>query len=329
MATMQQDEYKFPDEAEDKKDDNVNNEADEQDEALSVEIIDDTPESDRNVAPLDAEAVKELESDDLSNYGKRVRSRMEKLTKVWHDERRAKESADRERQEALTLAQRIMEENKRLKATLTEGEKQFATTIQSAAEMELEVAKRNYRDAYESGDSDRIVEANQRLTEASMKQDKAKNFKPSIREEARETEVPTQQQPVQQYDPRTAAWLSKNSWYGDETKPAMTSLAWGIHVGLTKQYGARYAGTDEYFNRIESEVRKRFPEEFPGDVQTQGEDDKGTQRTGTTRASPVVAPATRSTASKKIVLKSSQVAIAKKLGLTPEQYAHEMQKLEA
>jgi len=326
---MQHDEYKFPDEIEDKKEDEVSDEADAQDEALSVEIIDDTPEPDRNVAPLDAEAVKELENDDLNNYGKRVRSRMEKLTKVWHDERRAKESAGRERQEALVLAQRIMEENKRLKATLTEGEKQFATTIQSAAELELEAAKRNYRDAYESGDADRIVDANQRLTEASMKQDKAKNFKPSVREEAQEIEIPTQQQPVQQYDPRTSAWLAKNPWYGDETKPAMTSLAWGVHVGLTKQYGQAYAGTEEYFNRIESEVRKRFPEEFPDDVQTQSENDKGTQRTGTTRASPVVAPATRSTASKKIVLKSSQVAIAKKLGLTPEQYAREMQKLEA
>ena len=325
---MDMEDFKFPDEQDEKPD--VKVEADE--DGFSVEIEDDTPAADRNAKPLPAEEKEELEKDNLEDYSKKVKSRIDKMKKAWHDERREKEAALREQQEAIALAQRALEENKRLKATLSEGEKQYVSTIQSAAEMEVEVAKRKYKEAYDSGDPDQIVEAQQKLTEASLKQDKAKNFKPTLQPAEDDVQIQQTYQPKQaapKVDPDTAKWLENNSWYGEDDE--MTALALGTHQKLEKEFGKDFVGSKDYWKRIDTTMRKRFPENFEDDeveVPTQSGGDKPSPRT-TPRSAPVVASATRSTASKRIVLKASQVALAKKLGLTPEQYAREMQKLEA
>lgn len=253
------------------------------------------------------------------------------MKRAWHEERREKEAALREQQEAINLAKRVLEEHKKLKEAYSTGEKEYISTMQSAAEAELEVAKRAYRDAYDSGDPERIVEAQAKLTEASLKQDKAKNFKPAapVEDESFEKVEQAYQQPTKpQVDPLTAKWLEKNTWYGPDEE--MTALALGTHTKLEKEFGKGYIGTEDYFKRIDQTMRKRFPENFSDEVEveTQAGGDKPSQR-AETKSAPVVAPATRSTAAKRIVLKASQVALAKKLGLTPEQYAREMQKLEA
>jgi hypothetical protein len=328
MAQMEKEDYKFPDEVEDQ-----GKPVDTQESADEVEYVveDDTPNEDKNAKPLPDEVKEELEKDNLMDYSNKVKMRLEQMKKAWHDERRVKEAAEREREEAIRFAQQVTQENKRLKSTLSEGEKQYVSTMQSAAETEVEMAKRAYRDAYDSGDPDRIVEAQQKLTEASLKQDRAKNFKPSLQIE--EDDVQTYQQATQtqespKIDPLTSKWLDRNSWYGPDEE--MTALALGTHARLEKQFGKGYIGTEEYFKRIDETMRKRFPENFSEEVEveTQAGGDKPSQRTEA-KSAPVVAPATRSTASKRIVLKTSQIAIAKKLGLTPEQYAREMQKLEA
>jgi hypothetical protein len=328
MAQMEKEEFKFPDEVEDQ-----GKPVDTQESADEVEYVveDDTPNEDKNAKPLPDEVKEELEKDNLMDYSNKVKMRLEQMKKAWHDERRVKEAAEREREEAIRFAQQVSQENKRLKSTLSEGEKQYVSTMQSAAETEVEMAKRAYRDAYDSGDPDRIVEAQQKLTEASLKQDRAKNFKPSLQIE--EDDVQTYQQATQtqespKIDPLTSKWLDRNSWYGPDEE--MTALALGTHARLEKQFGKGYIGTEEYFKRIDETMRKRFPENFSEEVEveTQAGGDKPSQRTEA-KSAPVVAPATRSTASKRIVLKTSQIALAKKLGLTPEQYAREMQKLEA
>jgi hypothetical protein len=328
MAQMEKEEFKFPDEVEDQ-----GKPVDTQESADEVEYVveDDTPNEDKNAKPLPDDVKEELEKDNLMDYSNKVKMRLEQMKKAWHDERRVKEAAEREREEAIRFAQQVSQENKRLKSTLSEGEKQYVSTIQSAAETEVEMAKRTYRDAYDSGDPDRIVEAQQKLTEASLKQDRAKNFKPSL--QIQEDDVQTYQQATQtqespKIDPLTSKWLDRNSWYGPDEE--MTALALGTHARLEKQFGKGYIGTEEYFKRIDETMRKRFPENFSEEVEveTQAGGDKPSQRTEA-KSAPVVAPATRSTASKRIVLKTSQIAIAKKLGLTPEQYAREMQKLEA
>jgi len=318
------DEFKFPDEID--EDNKGTPEGKEED--FSFEIEDDTPPEDRNVDPIDADTVKELEEDDLQSYSKKVKTRIDQMKKVWHDERRAKESALREQQEAVALAQRFLEENKRLKSTIFEGEKQYVSTAQNAVELELEAAKRAYRDAYDSGESDRIAEAQQKITEASIKQDRVKNYRPYLQEDENDVKIqqqPNQQQEQSKIDPTTAEWLEKNTWYGPDEE--MTALALGTHARLEKEFGNRYIGSKEYFKRIDDTMRKRFPENFSDEVETQTRGDKPSSR-NESKSSSVVAPATRSTASKRIVLKTSQVALAKKLGLTPEQYAREMQKLE-
>jgi hypothetical protein len=326
MPELEQEDFKFPDEIE--AEEAATGGKVEENDDFSIEIEDDRPEADRNAVPLDKETVKELEEDDLKDYSKKVKQRIDQMKKVWHDERREKETALREQQEAIRVAQRLLEENKRLKEAYSTGEKTYIETVQNASELEMAAAKRNYRDAVDSGDTDRIVEAQSELNAAAIKADKVKNFRPStLQDEQNEVQIPQQaQQQEQKVDPLTSKWLDKNTWYGPDEE--MTALALASHAKLERQFGKQFVGSEDYFKRIDETMRKRFPENFSEEVQTQVRDDKPNQRADA-KPAPVVAPATRSTASKRIVLKASQVAIAKKLGLTPEQYAREMQKLEA
>jgi hypothetical protein len=327
MAELDQEEFKFPDEIKGKPVDTLSEGGD-----FSLEIEDDTPPDDKFAEPpLSKEEVDELEKDNHEDYSKRVKERIDKMKRAWHEERREKEAAIREQQEAINLAKRVMDEHKKLKEAYSTGEKEYISTFQNAADLQLEIAKQSYREAVDSGDTDKIVEAQAKLTEASLKQDKAKNFKPApqVEEETFEQAQQTYQQPTKpQVDPLTAKWLEKNTWYGPDEE--MTALALGTHSKLEKEFGKGYIGSEDYFKRIDNTMRKRFPENFSEEVEveTQAGGDKPSQR-AETKSAPVVAPATRSTAAKRIVLKASQVALAKKLGLTPEQYAREMQKLEA
>lgn len=295
---------------------------------VDIEIVDDTPEQDRGREPLPKHVVDELDADELEEYSDKVKTRLSQMKKVWHDERRAKEAALREQQEALSIAQKMYEENKRLKTRLSEGEKSHMDTAKSAAELELEMAKKAYKEAYEAGDADKVVEAQARLSEVSYKLQKVKDYTPPLQE--KEVEVnSTEAQPVQvpRLDPKTAAWQERNMWWGKDEE--MTALALGFHQKLEKQYGRQYVGTDEYWQRIDETMRKRFPDYEWGDeeVKTTNGGGKPVVRTETKPAT-VVAPATRSTSSKKIVLKQSEINLAKKFGITPEQYAKEKIRLE-
>jgi hypothetical protein len=293
---------------------------------VDIEVEDDTPEEDRGRTPLPREIVEELEADELEEYSDKVKTRLKQMKKVWHDERRAKEAAFREQQEALTLAQQAIEENKRLKSRLSEGEKSFLDTAKGAAELEMEMAKRAYKEAYEAGDSDKVVEAQTKLSEVNFKLQRIKDYKPSLQTPEIEVNSNQQQQaPVQvpRLDSKTVAWQERNTWWGVDEE--MTSLALGYHQKLERQYGSQYVGTDEYWKRIDETMRKRFPENFE-EEEIKTTNGGGKPVTRTEKPATVVAPASRSTSSKKIVLKQSQLNIAKRLGLTPEQYAREFAK---
>jgi hypothetical protein len=191
-----------------------------------------------------------------------------------------------------------------------------------AAEMEVDKAKRSYTIAYETGDSDKLLEAQQELFRAELKLDKAKNYQPTVQPPQNSVQTPQKQPQAVQMDPKVSTWVTKNQWYVDPSKKAMSSFARGIHEELEDRYGKAFVGTDEYFKSIDKEVQRRFPEEFGGESNN---DEAKPQRT---KPSTVVAPAMRSTASNKIRLKTSQVQLAKKLGITPEQYALAVRKLE-
>ena len=305
------DEFKFPDEIEDKKSNEIE---------IEIEIEDDAPVEDRGRQPLPKPLAEELERDELDQYDDNVKTKLKQMRKVWHDERREKESALREQQEAVTLAQRLFEENKRIKLILNTGEKEYASTIQNSAGMELEMAKRAYKEAYEAGDSDKVLDAQQALQLANIKLMQAKNFRmPSLQEQ----EVPVQQQPVQYQpapyvpapDDKAVTWQKRNGWFGQDR--GMTAFALGLHEDLRDE-GVE-VGSDDYYRALDKTMRKRFPEKF---------EEEGKQGSRT-RAGTVVAPAVRSTASNKVKLKQSQVNLAKKLGLTPEQYVKAQLELEA
>ena len=309
-------EFKFPDEVE-SRGKPAQNAAPE----IEIEIEDDAPAEDRGRQPLPKPLVEELEKDELDQYDDNVKTKLKQMRKVWHDERREKESALREQHEAVGLAQRLLEENKRIKGILTNGEKEYVHTIQSNADMELKIAQRAYKEAYEAGDSDKMMEANQALQMANLKAIQVKNFRmPSLQEE----EFQVQQQQVQyqpapnipEPDNKAVSWQKRNSWFGQDR--SMTAFALGLHEDL-RDSGVE-VGSDEYYRELDNTMRKRFSEKFESP-----EDN----RQGRTRLGTVVAPAVRSTAPTKVRLKQSQVNLARKLGLTPEQYVKAQLELEA
>ena len=292
-----------------------------EDAQVKIEVEDDTPEEDRGREPLPEDLVQELEADELEDYSEKVKTRLKQMKKVWHDERRAKEAALREQQEAIRLAQAALEENKKLKAKVSYSETALVSSYKEAAQRSLDEAKREYKEAYDSGDSDRVVEAQEKLTSAKMRAEQAMRYKPAPLQ-TKETEVNIDQQvQVAKPDNKAVAWQERNQWFGKNR--LMTGMALALHEELVEEHGQAYATTDEYYSRIDKTMRSKFPEEFSSETQTGG--GKPSQRTENKPAT-VVAPASRSTAPKKVVLKQSQIALAKKLGLTPEQYAREYAK---
>lgn len=320
-------EFEFPDEEKvDEQQEVV--EAEEPEDEIDIEVEDDTPEQDQGREPLPNEVVEELENDDLAEYSNKVKTRLSQMKKVWHDERRAKEAAAREREEAIGMAQKIISENRRLRSTLSSGEVAYAEAIKVSSAQELENAKREYKESYDSGDSDRLVEAQQRLTNAQMRADQAKNYRQQYAYEDDQQQNSLQQQQngvnsnnqpqATKPDAKATSWQGRNPWFGQDR--VMTSLAWGVHEDLVMS--GISPSSDEYYNRIDNTMRKRFPEYFGG---TSQDEQKPVSRA---KATTVVAAATRSTAPKKVVLTNTQLGLAKKLGLTPKQYALEMIKLE-
>ena len=318
MADLE--EFKFPDEIEAVPEQEAG-----APEELKIEVIDDTPPEDRNRAPLPKKIVEELDNDDLEEYSDKVKKRLGQMKKVWHDERREKERAAREKDEALRFAQQQFEENKQLKQRLGRGEQAFAKVYTDSATKELDVAKDRLRKAYDSGDSEQIANAQTELNDAQFKLREAQRYKPALQNE-NEGVQPTQQvqaparAPVQP-DSQAEKWRQENTWFG--ANKSMTALALGLHEEMVEE------GVDPrsnaYYDRLNRTMRKRFPEAFEDDTEQTTREEKPVR----TKAANVVAPATRSTAPRQVRLTSSQVALAKKFGLSNEQYAKELIKLEA
>ena len=306
MPEFEKNEFKFPDEVQEEK---VDFEVPSDETKIEIEVEDDTPTKDRGREPAPKELVEELENDELEDYSEKVKIKLKQLKRVWHDERRAKEAVEREREEAFNIAQRLLEENKSLKNRTVEYGKE-------AADRALAEARQQYKEAYEAGDSERLIDAQERLTEAKFRLQNQAAEENALQQP--EVDVQMQQQPPVR-DTKVLAWQQRNPWFGQDEE--MTSLALGLHEKL-KRSGVS-VGSDEYYERIDSTMKKRFPENFE-DVQ-----EERTVETRTTKLSNVVAPATRTTGSKKIKLSNTQMATIKKLGITPEQYVREVLKMEA
>jgi len=304
---MKYEEFKFPDEEKDEK----------LDDEIIVEVEDDTPTEDKNKAPLPDKIKEELYSDELEDYSTKVKKKLLQMKKLAHDERREKEAAVREQNQAVDFARKLMDENKKLKSNLHSSESNVLASVTRAVEMEMEAAKKAYREAYDSGDTDKVMEAQERLTSATLKVDKVKNFRPPpVQEEENVIQPPQQAVKASTPDPTAVAWQQENSWFGEDEE--MTSLALGLHEKLRRE-GVRVS-SQEYYNRIDKTIRQRFPEKF-GEAEEQDE--------RPSRKSSVVAPATRTTSAKRVKLTPGELSLAKKFKLTPEQFAAEKIKLGA
>lgn len=297
-------------------------------ENLNIEVEDDTPEEDRGRQPMPRELVEQLDKDELDKYDDEVKSKLKQMKKVYHDERREKEQALREYQEALSVAQRAIEDNKRLRNRLSEGEKIYADTAKDAASRAVEMAKKEYKEAYDAGDGEAMAGAQQKITQATLSLENANNFKPSLQNAEKDVEISNVQPQKAPLDPRTTDWMSKNPWFGSPRHKAMSSYAYGLHEELKDEYGDKYIGSDDYFERINKQMRRTFPKYFDevDGVEIEVDESKPSQQRA--KASPIVAPASRSTASKKVKLSQSRLQVIRKLGITPEQYVEQFLKLE-
>ena len=306
-------EFKFPDEIENTQEENT--------PEIEIEIVDDTPEYDQKRDPMPKEIVEKLDKDELEEYDDTVKEKLKQMKKVWHDERREKEAAHREREEAIAYAKKIAEENKKMRQMITSGEKEYVETIQSSANMSLEMAKKGYREAYESGDVDQMMEAQQKLQEANLRLLRANSFKPTaLQEENFEVQTqPEQIQSVPRPDERAENWQKQNRWFG--SNKVMTAMALGLHEEL-KDTGVP-VGSDEYYETLNKTMRRRFPEQFE---ETQ-EEEVPKAPAARPKQRSVVAPAMRTTSPTKVRLSQTQVNLAKKFNITPEQYAIELKKL--
>lgn len=323
-------------------------------EESQIQTVDDTPPEDRGRTPLPQNLVEELEKDDLEEYSDKVKKRLSQMKKVWHDERREKERAAREREEAIRFAQAQVEENKLLKQRLGAGQQAYLQEVVRSTKDKLEQAKAKLKSAYESGDAEAITNAQEELTDVKLRlrdfdrmrpqgqqrqgqgqgQNQGQGQRNGPRQQAQNGVQQRQQAQVApsqppKVDQKALSWQQKNTWFGANEE--MTALALGLHEKLVRS--GVDPTSDEYYRQVDTNMRKRFPEEF-GDEPTRTTE----QAKPAPRAQPasqpaqkpanVVAPATRSTAPKQVYLTATQVALAKKLGLTNEAYARELVKLE-
>ena len=322
-------EYEFPDEVEESREIEIESssaieidvsgkaqpepevaETEEEEEEYEVEVFDDTPKADRNRKT--AEPPTDVTDEELEGYSEKVRKRIQHFSKGYHDERRAKETALRERQELERFTQQLVDENKNLKGTVDKNQEVLLEQAKRTAAGEAILAKRAYKAAYEAGDADKLLDAQEKLTNAKIKTDRLSTLRPST---LQQDETPVQTEQVQEQstpapiDERANSWASTNTWFGQDDE--MTSFALGLHNKLVKE-GVNPQG-DDYYEKIDFRMRQIFPDNF--------EDGGSEQRK---RRTNVVAPATRSTAPRKVRLSATQLVLSKRLGLTPEQYAKQV-----
>jgi hypothetical protein len=294
-----------------------------EEDGMEIEVVDDTPVADRGRKA--SPPPEEVTDGELENYSEKVKRRIQHFSKGYHDERRAKEQALREREAAESYAQQVLEENKRLKDSGSKNQNALLESAKRQVEGELEAAKRAYKDAYEAGETDAIVEAQQQLNSAQIRIDKVNSFKPDrvaqetpLQPTANQVQPQVQAPQPQQVarDEKAESWRATNEWFGSDDE--MTAFALGYHNKLVKE--GIDPQTDTYYEKINTRMREVFPEQLDDGIEDGNEEPRQ-------KSSNVVAPATRSTAPKKVRLNQTQISLAKKLGVPLTEYAKQVAEL--
>ena len=287
-------------------------------EEPEVEIVDDTPAQDRNKKPLNKNP--EPSEEELEAYSDGVKKRINELRHGYHDERRAKEAAIREREELAAFAEKLLKEKQDLQKKYAAGEEFAVSQLQEKAVITLESAKKQYKDAFEAGDVEAMASAQERMMEAALEKKKYENWRPQqLQTDENYETIQSVKQTAPQVappDPRAVTWADDNKWFGSDEE--MTAFAYGVHDRLVKAGIDPRIEPDLYYRKIDERMREVFPDKFEG------------AKPQKQKSATVVAPVSRSTnTSKKVVLSASQQRVTKRLGLTPQQYAQELAKLEA
>ena len=284
-----------------------------------VEIVSDVPEVDRNKELGVSKRINDVTEEELAEHTTNVQKRLKELSFARHDERRQKEQALRERQEAQAFAQRLHDENKRLRDYVANGEKIYQGTAKSAAQAKLDMAKQKYKAAHEAFDADALVTAQQEMISAQMELQAAENFRPLQPQQEGVYPQATEPRP----DERAIQWRTRNPWFG--TDDEMTALALAHHKRLLAS--GMDPRSDEYYKSIDSRIRQKFPEYFT-DTPPATQPEKAAQQPHRKPAT-VVAPTVRSGSAKKITLTQTQADLAKRLGIPLEEYAKQVAALES
>ena len=297
---------------------------------LEIEVIDDTPKKDKRAKPQKDKTNYASVDKEIASVGKRAKQRIDKLKYDFHQERRKKEQSAQLRDEAINYAQRIKGENDRLNALIVDGQQYLGHQAEERAAFAKQSAQQTYKSAYEQGNTDEMVAAQDAMTRATIDAASAEKFSDAAAQDIQNyNAMVAEQQYVNQYTPQpqqrpqvpppdnqAVAWQAKNQWFG--TEPEMTSFAYGVHEKLVRQEDVD-PRSEDYYERIDTRMKEVFPDYFGME--------KGRPPTTTSRSS-VVAPATRNNSARprKVQLTATQVSLAKRLGLTPQQYANQLIK---
>ena len=292
---------------------------------LDIEVVDEIPAEDKRVKDQKDKTDYEAVDQEIASVGKLAKQRIKKLKYDFHQERRKKEQSSKLRDEAINYAQRVKSENDRLNKLVADGQQYLGKQAEERAAFATQAAQQKYKEAYEQGNTEEMVKAQEALTRATMDTASAEQYNEAAVYDAQMAEQQhAQQQYAQQQQQRqvpapdedAVAWQAKNQWFGSD--PEMTSFAYGIHEKLVRQENVD-PKSEDYYTRIDKRMKEVFPDYFGME--------KGQPPT-TTSQSSVVAPATRNNSARprKVQLTATQVSLAKRLGLTPKQYANQLIK---
>ena len=312
--TIEKTEFEFPDEIEARKSQEKDEIKIEVENDAKIEVVDDRSNDEKSYKNV-GEKPRAPDDEELSEYSDRVKKRIDHLYKGYKSAERKAETAEREREEAVRIAQAIVEENKKLKGSMNQSQTALLEQAKRVVSNEVENAKRNYKNAYEAGDSDALVNAQEELTSAKIKLDRVNNFKPAVQDDENEVQIAPRTQERPPFDRKAAEWQENNSWFGADDE--MTSFALGLHSKLVK--GGVDPKSEEYYEKLNSRMRQVFPENF----ESESHEDLPEPEVKRPRSN-VVAPATRSSTPRKVVLTQTQVNIAKRLGVPLELYARKV-----
>ena len=310
---------------------------------LNIEVVDDRPPEDRRPPRAETAGNSDIADEELEGYSDKVRKRIDKLRYEQHEERRQREAAERMREEAVRVAQQLQGKNREYEALIQRGEGALITQVKERARLALEGAKSSYRQAYEEGDTDRVVDAQEGLLRAQTELSEAERYERNMPSQADQNayaqRAAYEQQMAQQQaayaaaqqaqqqpatpDPKAAEWAERNAWFGDPAEKVMSAVAYALHEEALGDHEMA-PNSEDYFEYIDNGMRKHFSDYSWSDRSGDGLPAPATAQ----RATSVVAPSARNNGARprKVRLTSTQISLAKKLGITPETYAAQLIK---